>query len=139
VFFPRYNFGLNLNLFNILTQGEKNRISRREIVVAQEKVNRQMRETRAETLSRYASYKLAQRIYEARALVEQELNASFLLVQQLYKTDEKTLEDYTKASSAYFQAQEARMEAETEVQLTRIRLEEIIGLKWDQVQHPAKD
>lgn len=139
VFFPRYNFGVNLNLYSILSQKTKNQIGKRELNVASHKVNAQKLALRAETLQRYAKYRLAKEILKTRTLVEQEVYANFILIKQLYNTDEKTFEDYTIASSAYYQAQEARIEAQTQVDLTRFALEEIIGLKWDQVQHPAKE
>ncbi|MCA0238841.1 MAG: TolC family protein [Bacteroidetes bacterium] len=139
VFFPRYNLGLNLNLYNILSQKEKNKISKRDIDIAEQKVNKRKLEIRAETLTRYANYKLAHDILKARTLVEQDMNATYILVQQLYKNDEKTLEDYTTASAAYFAAQEARIRAENDVLLAKYRVEEMIGLKWEQVQHPAKE
>ncbi|MCC6279219.1 MAG: TolC family protein, partial [Saprospiraceae bacterium] len=139
VFFPRYNFGVNLNLYNILSQKEKNKISKRDIRIAEFNVNRQKLEIRSETLSRYAKFKLAKDILKSRTLVEQDMNATYILVQQLYKNDEKTLEDYTTASAAFFAAQEARMQAETDVLIAKFRVEEMIGLKWEQVQHPAKE
>lgn len=139
VFFPRYNFGVSLNLFNILSQGTKNKVSKREIRIAEHKVNQRKLEIRAETLVRYAAFKLAKEILKTRTLAEQEIYANFVLIQQLYKTDEKTFEEYITASSAYYQSQEGRLKAETEVQLAKFRLEEMIGLKWDQVQHPAKE
>ncbi len=139
VFFPRYNFGITLNLYNILSQKEKNKISKGEIKVAEYKVNQRKLEIRSETLSRYTSFKLAKEILKNRTLVEQDMNATFILIQQLYKNDEKTLEDYTTASAAYFAAQEARIRAESDIQIAKFRLEEMIGLKWEQVQHPAKE
>lgn len=139
VFFPRYNFGVNLNLYNILSQKEKNKISKREILIAEHNVNKRKLEIRSETLSRYARFKLAKEILKSRTLVEQDMNATYILMQQLYKNDEKTLEDYTTASAAFFAAQEARLQAETDVLISKFRVEEMIGLKWEQVQHPAKE
>ncbi len=139
VFFPRYNFGVNFNLFSILSQKDKNRISRRDIKIAEQKVNAQMLAVRAETLTRYAQFRLAKDILKTRSLVEQETHNNFILIQQLYKTDEKTFEDYSTASSAYYQAQEARLRAEADLLVAKLRLEEMIGLRWEQVQHPAKE
>jgi outer membrane protein TolC len=139
VFFPRYNFGVSLNLFNMLSQKNKNTIAKRDIRIAEYQVNQRKLEIRAETLMRYAQLKLAKQLYKTRTLAEQEANANYLLIQQLYKTDEKTFEEYTTASAAYYQAQEARLKADTEVQLAKYRLEEMIGIKWEQVQHPAKE
>lgn len=139
VFFPRYNFGLNLNLYNIVSQKTKNSIAKREIQQANHKVNGQKLGLRAETLQRYAKFKLAKELLKTRTLVEQEVYANYILIKQLYNTDEKTFEEYTLASGSYYEAQEARIQAQTELELARLGLEEIIGLKWEQVQHPAKE
>lgn len=138
VFFPRYNFGVSVNLYNILSQGNKNKIGKREIRIAEHKVNQRKLEIRAETLSRYANFKLSREIVKNRTLAEQEVYTNFVLIQQLYKTDEKNFEEYINASSAYYKAQEARMQAENDALLAKYRLEEMIGLKWEQVQHPEK-
>ncbi len=138
-FFPRYNFAVSLNVYNILTQKNKSRIGSRDIKIAELEVNRRKLAVRAETLARYANYRLAKEIYQTRALAEQEMNANFILVEQLYKTDEKTFEEYTLASTSFYQAKENRIKAETDIQLAKFQLEAMLGLKWEQVQHPAKE
>lgn len=139
VFFPRYNVGVTLNLYNILSQKGKNQISEHRLDIANDKLKKSKLEIRAEALRRWTSFKLARAIVKERTLVEQEANNTYIIVQQLYKSDEKTLEEYTTASAAYFQAREARIRAEAELELAKIELEEIIGLKWEQVQHPNKE
>jgi len=139
VFFPRYNIGVTLNLYSILTQKEKSKIGHQRVDIAGHKVNQRKLEIRAETLQRWANFRLSREILKERALVEQEFSNTFIIVQQLYKSDEKTLEEYTTASAAYYQAREARIRAATDQELAKYLLEEIIGLRWEQVQHPAKE
>jgi outer membrane protein TolC len=139
IFFPRYNFGVNLNLYNLLTQRTKNDLGSRAVETAQLKVQQKKRLLRAETLSRYAHYQLAQQVLTTRRQMEQEARSAFVLVEQQYRTDEKTFDDYAKASAANFEAQERRLQAENDLLLAQIVLEEIIGLVWEQVVHPAKN
>jgi outer membrane protein TolC len=138
VFFPRYNFGLNLNIYNVLTQGPKNNISKREIEIAQMRVNQQKLVVRSETLSRYAQFRMATDVLKARRQVEQETHSAFVLIEQQYRTDEKTFEDYSTASAAWYKAQEERIRAENETMQAKIKLEEVIGIFWEQVIHPNK-
>lgn len=138
IYFPRYNFGVGLNLFSLTSQKAKNDVSKHDIKIAEHKVNQRKLEIRAETLTRYAQFKLAKELYKTRTLMEQEANANYLLIQQLYKTDEKTFDEYTTAATAYYQAQEARLKAEAGVEMAKYSLEEMIGIKWEQVQHPEK-
>jgi hypothetical protein len=140
VFFPRYNVSVALNLYNILSQKQKNSIGNRDIKIADHKTNQRKLEIRNKTLSRYASFKLAKQLLKLRTLAEQDVYANYILIQQLYKTtDEKNFEEYTHASSAYYAAQEARMKAESEVQIAKLDVEEMIGIKWELIQHPAKE
>ncbi len=138
-FYPRYNVSVNVNMYSVLSQKTKNRVGNREIQIAEHRVNQRKLEIRAETLSRFTSYKVAKAIFNTRTLAEQESYASYILVQQLYKSDEKTLDEYTTSTTMYYQAQEARIRAEADVQLAKFQLEAMIGLKWEQVQHPLKE
>lgn len=138
VFFPRYNFGINLNLYNILSQDKKNDISKRDIQVAEFRLQQKKRLIRAETLSRYEQWLMTQQVLQARRQVEQESRSNYVLIEQQYRTDEKSFEDFATASAAYYQAQEARIRAENEVRQALIQLEALIGLFWDQVVHAGK-
>ena len=139
VFFPRYNFGLTLNLYNILSQKEKNNIGRRRMDIAEERIHQRKREIRADALTAWANFRLAREIFKERSTVELDLNNNFILIQQLYKSDEATLEQYTTTSATYYQAREARIRAQTEADIAKYNLEEVIGIRWEQVQHPSKE
>ncbi len=138
-FFPRYNFGLTLNLFNIVSQKTKNRISKREVDIATHRMHQTQMQLRAETLARYAKFRLAKEILQTRAQSEQDANNNFTLIQQLYRQDKRTFDEYSRASSILFDAKEARLKAETEIMIAKFQLEEIIGIPWELVQHPAKE
>lgn len=139
VFFPRYNFGLTLNLYNILSQKEKNNIGKRRMDIAEERIHQRKRQIRADALTAWANFRLAREIFKERSTVELDLNNNFILIQQLYKSDEATLEQYTTTSATYYEAREARIRAQTEAEIAKFKLEEIIGLRWEQVQHPSKE
>jgi outer membrane protein TolC len=138
VFYPRYNLGINLNLYNILSQKPKNDVQKRDITIASHEINQRKLEIRAETLTRYQRFKLMQELVKTRTLVEQESYNNFVLIQQLYKNDERTFEDYSSASTMYYQAQEARIRSESDQLIAKYQLEAMIGIRWEQVQHPEK-
>jgi outer membrane protein TolC len=139
VFFPRYNLGINVNLGTVLTQKPKNRIREREIKMLEEQINQRKLRMRAETLERYENLLAATEIYKTRVQIEQDAKANFVLIGSLYKSDEKTFEDYNEASSIYQNAAEARIKADSERRIALYRVEEIIGLTWDMVKHSAKE
>jgi outer membrane protein TolC len=139
VFFPRYNLGVNLNLGNLLSQKGKNHIREREIKMAEGKLNQRKLAIRAETLVRFETLLAANEIYKTRVQIEQDAKSNYILVGSLYKTDEKTFEDYNEASSIYQSAIEARIKADSERRIALYRLEEIIGITWEQVKHQSKE
>jgi outer membrane protein TolC len=139
VFFPRYNLGINVNLGTVLTQKPKNRIREREIKMAEHQLNQRKLRTRAETLERYENLIAANEIYKTRVQIEQDIKANFVLIGSMYKTDEKTFEEYNESSSAYHGAVESRIKAESERRVALYRLEEIIGVTWDLVKHSGKE
>jgi Outer membrane efflux protein len=138
-FYPKYNFLVTLNLGNLISQKNKNQVKRHDIVIADHRVNQQKLIMRGEVLMRYAQFKMAKEIVKSRTQIEQDANANNVLVSELFKKDERTFEEYNKASSIYYEAKELRMKAEIDSLLAKIKLEEIIGLKWEQVTHPQKD
>jgi outer membrane protein TolC len=93
---------------------------------------------RSETLERYELLLAAHEIYKTRMQIEQDAKSNYLLIGTLYKTDEKTFDEYNEASSVYFTAMEARIKAESERKIAQYRLEEMIGLTWDAVKHTGK-
>ena len=109
------------------------------MTIAEEQISLRKREIRADALTAWANFRLAREIFKERSTVELDLNNNFILIQQLYKSDEATLEQYTTTSATYYEAREARIRAQTEAEIAKYKLEEIIGLRWEQVQHPSKE
>ena len=131
--------GIGLNLAAIASSGSKKEVARQKVKIAEADIDQQKLAVRAEALTRYQKFRLALEIVKTRVQVEQDTKNIFDLVTQLYKTDEKTFEEFNEAATAFHQATEARIHAEADYQLARIFLEEIIGLRWEDVVHPGKD
>jgi hypothetical protein len=86
VFFPRYNFGLTLNLYNILSQKEKNNIGKRRMDIAEERIHQRKSEIRADALTAWANFRLAREIFKGaehgRTGFEQQLHPHPAIVQK---------------------------------------------------------
>jgi len=138
IFFPRWNVGLGVNVYNIICQPTKNRISRERVAIANLAIQDQKLMIRRETLILYEQFKAAQEALKFRSIFEQDAHSNYVLVQELYHKDEATFQDYSEASGAYAEAQEMRLKAETEIYVAQLNLEERIGMRWENVIHPAK-
>lgn len=133
VIYPLYQFSITLPLSTLALAPRERRIAELEVEVAEAELNQQKLAIRAEVLRRYQKYLLALEVLEARALAEADAEATYKLVQKMFenRTGEVRYEDMNAASTNYYNAREARLEAETEVQLARIDLEEMIGIPWE--------
>ena len=138
VFFPRYNLGASFNIGTFATMKSRKKIKESAIEIAEHRLNNQKLAVRAEVLSRYQKLLLAVEILKTRTQIEQDAQSNFLLISQLYKTDEKSFEDYNEANTAYTTAMESRMKAETEVEIAKYDMEALIGISWKDVQHTGK-
>lgn len=131
------SLGLNLGVL-FSTKGKKN-IAEQQVKIADADINQQKLTIRAETLARYQNFKLALEILKTRTQVEQDAKNNFDIMAQQFRSDAIKFSEYNEAATTYHEAVESRIKAESDYQIARIHLEEIIGVRWDDVSHPGKD
>lgn len=133
VIYPLYQFSVTLPMSTFVLTPHERTIAELEVEAAQAEIDQQKLSVRAEVLRRYHRYLLALEVLESRAMAEADAEATYKLVQKMFenRTGEVQYEDMNAASSHYYSAREARVKAETEVQLARIDLEEMIGIPWE--------
>ncbi|GEM_PF-947438 len=136
VIYPLYQFSISLPLSTLVLLPRERRMADLKVKVAQAQIDQQKLQVRAEVLRRYQQYQLAVQVLEARALAEADAEATYKLVKKMFerRTGEVGFEDVNAASTHYYQAREARLNAEADVTLARIDLEEMIGISWDLAQ-----
>jgi outer membrane protein TolC len=134
IFFPRYNFSANFRLGELFNTATKRKINKQKIRIAEGDVNQRKLYIRAEALKRYQDYILAQEVYKTRTQAEEDANAMFVLMSKQFKNGTSRFDEYNQASSTFFNAQEANLRSKSEVTVSKLRLEEMIGMKWEEVQ-----
>jgi outer membrane protein TolC len=139
LFFPRWNIGIIVNPYNIMTQSSKNKMAIRQVDIAELALKERMLEVRRLTLVAYENFKGARESIGFRAMFEQDAYNNLVLVKELYQRDKTTFQDYSAANQSYFNAQEMRKNAEQESRLAQYELESVIGIRWENVQHPLKN
>jgi outer membrane protein TolC len=134
IFFPRYNFSANFKLGDLFNTATKRKMNKQKIRIAEGDVNQRKLYIRAEVLKRYQDYILAQEVYKTRTQAEEDANAIFVLMSKQFKNGSSRFEEYNQASSTFFNAQEANLRSKSEVTVSKLRLEEMIGMRWEEVQ-----
>ncbi|MEL6867678.1 MAG: TolC family protein, partial [Bacteroidota bacterium] len=110
-------------------------------LIAEQDINQEKLAIRSEVLQRYQEYLLSIEVLTTRSLAEENAYEAYKLLSEQFKVGKADLEDFTNASSAYFSATEARQLAQTDVKLTQIKVEEMIGISLDKAKRlgPKED
>lgn len=138
IFFPMYNFSATFNLGSILKTPYEVRNAKERERIAEYEINQAKHQLRAEVLSRYRKYEAAIEVLKIRTKASEDLNTSYVLVKKSFEQGNTTLKTYIEATNAYNQSLEQKLVAESNVSLTLIALEEVIGVPLDEVKKMDK-
>ena len=134
-FFPRYNFGATLKLGNFMKQKHKNNISEQEILIAKNRTNQQTLKIRAEVLRRYSMYQNALELLKIQTNIANDAETYYTSVKLKFQTGLEPIKTYNEALQAYQNAEIVRLETKQQAEITRIALEEIIGVNLDNIRY----
>lgn len=132
LFFPRYNFRFALSVGTFVNTPSKIRSAKLGREIAEEMVGEQQLSMRREVLSRYYTYLYNINMLKLRMQAFQDVYSSYTSATQSFTNGEISLDEYNQALIARNQAQEARLEAERTVLLSKLSLEELLGMSLEQ-------
>lgn len=133
LFFPRYNFSASISLGSIFKTSRETKITAQKLDIAHHRVNQRKLQIRAETLARYEDYLTAIEMLKLRTQAVEDFYATFLAVSKKFKESRSSLEEYNQASTTYYTALENKLRGESDVNLKKIALEEMIGVSLEKV------
>ncbi len=128
LFFPRYNFRFSLSVGTFVNTPSKIRRAKLGREIAEEMVNEQQLSMRREVLSRYFTYLYNINMLKLKMQSYQDVYSSYTSATQSFTNGEISLDEYNQALQAKNQSQEGRLEAERTLLLSKLALEEIIGM-----------
>ena len=131
---PFLNFGIGWSLGDLFTQKNTVRIKEKEAEIYDYELNEEKLLIRREVLSGYQKYLTAKEILKARTKAEEDASTNYLLISEKFRNDKASFEDANQASISYHDAVEKRLSAEADIELARIQLEELLGVRWKQVE-----
>ncbi|MFQ5448077.1 MAG: TolC family protein, partial [Saprospiraceae bacterium] len=134
ILYPLFQLSTSVSLGTFTNGKRKRQIEQEDVNIADAEVNQHKLKIRAETLSRYRRLLLAIETLKVRVKAEEDARNIYTIANQRFKTLDLELDKMLQASAAYNTAQENRLSAETEVEIAKLQIEEILGVPWESVQ-----
>lgn len=138
-FYPRYNIGFTVFLSDFTRIPFKTKIAKKKMEIAEEEIKQQKLKIRAEVLKRYNTYLLKVELYKLFTRIAESVNANYLLVSKKFEDGEVTLEEFNESESHYTTSIQNKLTAETEMKIAKIELEELIGMKLEEVEYDESE
>lgn len=131
VLYPRYTVGAGISLSPLFTTGNEVKKAKEELKKIVHEENMDKLKIRAEIKERYRKYLLAIEVLKSREKLEYDAKGVYDFFSELFKNNEAEFEDYSKAFESYHSAVEARLTAESDIEVAKIRIEEYIGIDFE--------
>lgn len=129
-----FGVGLSVNIGALLNNKQKAKVAMEKVKMAEEELNVQRLLIRAEVLKRYQVYQSAITILRLRTQSAEDVYSAYILAKTQYENGEIPFPEYNQAVLLYTNTTEAKAEYDSKVLLSKIALEEIIGVPLEQVQ-----
>jgi outer membrane protein TolC len=133
IVYPRYNFGISLP-FDIISRNSNNvRIARENYLIAQAQKNDKYRQIKADVLTKYEDYLLAKQKLEFQIQITQDAYTNYQVAENDFRQNAIKADDLSKAYRNWVGEQIARLDLQRNLNVTRIELERMIGIKLEDV------
>ncbi len=131
VLYPLYQFSAGLSLGSLTNNKKERQIEEFDVRIAEMEANEHKLAIRVETLTRYNKLLLAIETLKVRTKAEEDAKSTYTVAQERFKTADLDMSDLLNASESYNNASERRLKAETDIELEKLSLEEMIGVRWE--------
>ncbi len=132
-YYPWYNFGVGFNIGTFVQTPLRTSIAKEELDIANAYLNQHKLSIRAEVLKRYKDYQLKVELLKIRTQAQDDAYSTHQLITRDFEKGAATLEEFIKSAAAYNAAVEAKLIADKNVLESKISLEEMIGVKLEEV------
>jgi outer membrane protein TolC len=133
-FYPLYNIRASISLGMFVSIPNQTKIDKQRQAIANSHIDARKLEIRNVVMKTYNDFLLKERIYKIQAQVFSDVENSFKLEEQKFKNGESTFEKWTASQRNYSQSSITLLTAETDYKNTKLDLEQLIGLRLEDVQ-----
>jgi outer membrane protein TolC len=131
LFYPRYNFNLNIPLGNFITKAAQAKKARAQYEETQFKKEVAVRELRQSILIAYQNYSMAKYLLKLQDIVIQDESRSYDQVESRFKTNAVSIETFTAAAKRKNDALSLRVSMMRNLNVAKYELETIIGMRLE--------
>lgn len=131
--YPRYNFGVRVDLGMFVRIPKNSAISREQISILNNNKNENKLQMRSAVLSSYEDFKRSFKILHIRIKLVEDKLQMFDDFQNKFISGEIGLEKLTQVSQLYDTSIEAKVQAEYNLNSAKIRIESLIGINIEEV------
>jgi outer membrane protein TolC len=132
-FFPKYNISASISLGTFFSTPYNIRKSKEQRVIAQANVNAQKLAVRNQVLKLYNEYQMQERIFKLQSQALLDTETSHKLEEQRFRRGDITFDLYSSSLVAYNEALRAQLEAERDFKNAKLDLEQMIGMRLEDV------
>ncbi|HTJ49900.1 MAG TPA: TolC family protein [Cyclobacteriaceae bacterium] len=132
-FYPKYNVRISINLGNFFTIPYDIKKSKQQIAITEANLNVQKLEIRANVLKAYNLFLMTEKAYKIQSQMLSDTESAHKLVEQKFKNGETTFENYVLSLNNFNRISIAILEAENAYKNSKLDLEQLIGLKVEEV------
>lgn len=133
VFFPTYNLNASFNLGAILRTPLQVKAAKEKVRIAEYLFNQEKLQVRGEVLRRYRDYLYGIELLKLRTQAVEDLYTNFVAIKESFERGTTSFRTYMEASQSYNKSLEEKLESENTLAKARITLEEIVGVKLDEI------
>ncbi|HEY3405727.1 MAG TPA: TolC family protein [Ohtaekwangia sp.] len=132
-FYPRYNFGISFTLGAFAMHSLNVKNAREDLKIREESTNEQKLFVRAEVLKRYSTYKSNQELLRVQSKLLLAAESNFKLQEKKFQTGEITVEIFNGSEERYNNQLLRKVQAENNFQHSKLDLEQMLGLKLEEI------
>lgn len=131
---PFLNFGVGWSIGDLFLQKNNVRIKKKEKELYEFELNEEKLLVRQQVLTAYQKYLIALEILKVRQKATEDADTNYQLLSEKFRKDKAEFEEANQASITYQNAIEKKLVAVSDIELAKINLEKILGLRWKQVE-----
>ena len=132
-FLPLWNVAVAIPLNFYTSRKNDIRIARENIYIAEAEKNERYREIRANVLTRYEDYLMYKEMMDLQTRVTQDAFLFYRQRENDFADDAIGIDDYNKAFAQYKEQQDRLLQARRNFNVSKIDLEQMIGISIDEV------
>jgi len=131
--YPKYNIGATIPLDMFSSKKNDIKIAKENLSIAQAEKNQRFREIKAEVLTKYEDYLLAQQKLEFQSQVTQDARTAYLAAEKDFQEGAIKQEDYNKSYRGYTEEKMKQAEFLRNYNVVKLDLEKMIGISMDEL------